>query len=117
MFRIAPLRLLTPYVTRLGPPGFRRFLLRLVPIRAVQQLREMADQMERTCREVLRRKRHPLNATNLGSGSKLAGAAGDTNTESGLGHEVEGTANGDGRDIMSILREILGTSFSLITGN
>ena len=80
MFQIALLRLLTPFVTRLGSPSFRRFLLNFVPIQAVQKLKEMSDTMEMTCKDILREKRESR---------KL---------ESGDG-------NGDGKDIMSILRK------------
>ncbi|THH10431.1 hypothetical protein EW145_g1337 [Phellinidium pouzarii] len=89
MFRIAPLRLLTPFITRLGPPAFRRFLLNFVPIEAVQLLKQMSDQMDRTCKEILHEKRHSGVVDPAGYGFNGKGSSSDT--------------LGDGKDIMSIL--------------
>ncbi|KAH8111360.1 cytochrome P450 [Phellopilus nigrolimitatus] len=89
MFRIAPLRLLTPFITRLGPPAFRRFLLNFVPIQAVQLLKQMSDHMDQTCKEILREKRATSNATHIGHGDGKAMALTDVIR--------------DGKDVMSIL--------------
>lgn len=57
LFSISLLRLLTPFVIRLGTPEFRRYMLRFVPIPAVHKVKEMSDVMERTCRRILDKKR------------------------------------------------------------
>ena len=106
MFRIAPLRLLTPFVTRLGPPELRRFMLNLVPISAVQELKNMSDQMDRTCRDILRHKRCPSRsdaATSIISRQKCSVSAGDHISRSP--GEAESMVLTDERDIMSILSE------------
>ena len=90
-----------------------RFLLELVPIRAVQELKEMSDQMERTCREILHQKRHPRRSDSVASGKAMeSGSDSDLDGYPGrptqeLPHETEGPLCGDGdeRDIMSILRK------------
>ncbi|KLO11217.1 cytochrome P450 [Schizopora paradoxa] len=92
LFSIALLRLLTPFVLKLGPPAFRRFILDwMVPVKAVQKVKHMADVMDRTCREVLERKR---------VGRDVGVDDADTDEEK-LGGEVR--VDGDGKDIMSIL--------------
>lgn len=90
MFRIAPLRLLTPFATRIGSPKLRRFLLDLVPIEAVQLLKRMSDQMDRTCKEILRAKRTAGKSDGIISESDVT---------------LTSDTIGDGKDIMSILRE------------
>ena len=115
MFRIAPLRLLTPFVTRLGPPAFRRALVEMVPIAAVQQLKDMSDQMDRTCREILNQKRHPpysalvdaMHAVTSNSTLPVSESAvrNDLNSFPPHESEAEHVSVEDGRDIMSILRE------------
>lgn len=62
LFSISLLRLLTPFITRLGPPGFRRFMLRFVPIKAVHKVKAMADAMEETCMAILKTKRERSRA-------------------------------------------------------
>lgn len=71
MFQIALLRLLTPFVTRIGSPSFRRFLLNFVPIRAVQKLKEMSDVMENTCKDILRQKRESIELNEIGDGKDI----------------------------------------------
>ncbi|KAI5120423.1 hypothetical protein M0805_006923 [Coniferiporia weirii] len=90
MFRIAPLRLVTPFVTQLGPPAFRRFLLNFVPIQAVQLLKQMSDQMDQTCREILLKKRVEHERK-------------DILKDHGFDNPASPDMSGDGKDIMSIL--------------
>lgn len=75
-------RLLLPSVVGIGSPGFRRFIVKLLPSRMIQSVREMIDLMDKTSHEVLRSKREAMQQ----------------------GDEVVRTAAGGGKDIMSILR-------------
>lgn len=73
-------RLVVPWVSNLGSPGFRRFVVKLIPWRKLQYLREMVDVIEQTSLEVLKEKK------------RVVGAGGDASDQ--LGH---------GNDLISIL--------------
>lgn len=75
-------RFLLPSVIWIGSPGFRRFILELLPSRTVQSAREMIDLMDKTSHEVLRAKREAMQQ----------------------GDEAVLQQIGSGKDIMSILR-------------
>ncbi|KZP25687.1 cytochrome P450 [Athelia psychrophila] len=77
LFRLRFLPLLMPYVSELGPPSFRRALVKLVPSADVQSLREMVDMMDKTSHEIVRSKQQ----SNLAEHEQVGG----------------------GKDIMSIL--------------
>ena len=81
IFRLAALRRLTPFLVRLGPPGFRRFIMKLVPNKTVRRTQDIVDIMDRTSVELFQRK-------------KLALQQGD---------EAVLAQVGRGKDIMSIL--------------
>ena len=49
-------RRLIPYVGNLGPPGLRRFLLKLLPISEIQKIRYMVDVMHQTSVEIFQTK-------------------------------------------------------------
>lgn len=74
--------LFTPFLEKLGPAAFRRFLVEISPSKSVQQVKGMVDIMERTSTDILANKR-------------LALAEGD---------EAVLKQIGQGKDIMSILR-------------
>lgn len=42
-------RVFLPFFTSLGPPGFRRVLLNLMPSRRLHKIRDIVDAMDRTC--------------------------------------------------------------------
>lgn len=71
-----------PYLVKLGPPAFRRFLVDLLPHKAVQKWKSMIDVIDHTSTDVLAKKRAAL-------------AQGD---------EAVLKQVGGGKDIMSILR-------------
>ena len=79
------LRVVAPYLTYLGPTWLRRLLLNLVPISGVQRLRFLTENISERAEEIYRAK-------------KAAIEEGDTQ----LMHAV-----GEGKDVMSILRELI----------
>ncbi|KAI0941738.1 hypothetical protein AcW1_003543 [Taiwanofungus camphoratus] len=60
LFSLAILRRSLPYVTKLGPPAFRKRLVRFIPSRRIQRLREIVDTIDRTTREVWQAKKAAL---------------------------------------------------------
>jgi hypothetical protein len=70
-----------PIFVKLGPPKFRRFLMRLVPHKAVRRTQEIVDTMYRTSVDIFERKRSALQQ----------------------GDEAVLQQVGRGKDIMSIL--------------
>jgi hypothetical protein len=81
LFNLSVARLLIPYVGNLGPPGIRRFLVKLLPFSNVQKLCKMIDIMDKTSTEIFQSK-------------KVALEQGDEALLKQVGH---------GKDIMSIL--------------
>lgn len=71
-----------PFLVKLGPPKFRAFVVKMVPSKRVQRVREMVEIMAQTSNEVFEAKKRALQA----GGNALADQ---------IGH---------GKDIMSILR-------------
>lgn len=60
MFSLAlPRRFLTS-AAKFGPSGFRRFLLKILPSKRVQRLREMVDIMDRTTVKIFQEKMFAL---------------------------------------------------------
>jgi hypothetical protein len=49
-----------PIFVKLGPPRFRRFLMKLVPHKSVRKTQEIVDVMNRTSVEVFERKKIAL---------------------------------------------------------
>lgn len=82
MWALGGLIMALPYVSKLGPSRFRRWLLNLLPIRSVQQLKGLADFMDEQSKRVLSAKRSALQE----------------------GDEVVLQQIGEGKDIMSVLR-------------
>lgn len=74
-------RQLIPYVDYLGPLSFRKFVVKLLPSRNIQKLREMIDIMDKT-------------STGIYQSKKVALQQGDEALLKQVGH---------GKDIMSIL--------------
>ena len=79
------LRVVAPYLFYFGPAWLRRLLLNLVPIPSVQRLRFLTENISERAEEIYRAK-------------KAAIEEGDTQ----LMHAV-----GEGKDVMSILRELI----------
>ena len=79
------LRVVAPYLSYFGPAWLRRLLLNLVPIPGVQRLRFLTENISERAEEIYRAK-------------KAAIEEGDTQ----LMHAV-----GEGKDVMSILRELI----------
>lgn len=75
---------------KLGPPAFRRFLVRNVPHKSIRRLADIIDVMDRSSTEVLEKK-------------KAALAQGDEAVLKEIGH---------GKDIMSILCVLLFLAFA-----
>lgn len=74
-------RRLMSYIGNIGPRGFRRFLLKLLPFRNVQKLRQIVDIMDRTSTDIFQSKTAALQQ-------------GDDAVFQQIGH---------GKDIMSVL--------------
>jgi hypothetical protein len=72
-----------PFLVKLGPASFRRFLVEHIPWQKLQALRGIIDVMDSTSREIFNAKKHAIER---GEGSLL--------------DQV-----GRGKDIMSIIRE------------
>lgn len=83
LFNLALERLATPYLVKMGPSWFRRWVLGRVPSRRVQRLKDIADILDENAKRILHEKRVALEA-------------GDAAVQ----EEVS-----NGKDIMSILRE------------
>ena len=79
------LRQLLPLAVKLGPASLRRRLVRLVPSKDVQKLVDLAYSIEDQSKDILRKKRQALEE----------------------GDEAVHAQIGRGKDIMSILSEIL----------
>jgi hypothetical protein len=56
-FNIPFSRALAPYIAKLGPPGFRRFLVRLIPFKNIQKLCQIVSIMDRTSVAILEAKK------------------------------------------------------------
>ncbi|TDL20266.1 cytochrome P450 [Rickenella mellea] len=80
-FKLSTFRLFLPFLVKLGPPAFRRFLLDISPSRDLHQLKETVDVMHQTSTDIFQRK-------------KMSFDEGDEHTL----RQVD-----EGRDIMSIL--------------
>ncbi len=79
-----------PYFVEVGPPAFRRWVLDRVPYQPAQDLKSIVDIMHERCVEIYRSKKAALDA----------------------GDDSAAQQVGEGRDIMSILRE--SRSFSVV---
>lgn len=82
MFRLLIPRLFLPFLANLGPPSFRRFLLKLIPSADVKKSIEMSDVMHNTSTKIYQSKKDAL-------------AKGDDTVIEQVGR---------GKDVMSILR-------------
>lgn len=78
------IRVITPYISYLGPARFRRFLLDLVPLRNVQNIKYIIDTLHERSKEIYHAK-------------KAAVEKGDTDLLNAVG---------EGKDIMSVLRKL-----------
>ncbi|KAJ3489260.1 hypothetical protein NLI96_g2239 [Meripilus lineatus] len=82
MFALGGTQFLVPYLLKLGPPGFRRWVLdHLLPDRRVQHLKDIADYLDSQARSLISKKRLALKE----------------------GDEAVTQQVGEGKDIMSIL--------------
>ena len=84
---VSLLRRLVPYVSDLGPPAFRRWLLDMFPHKGVQKLKSIVDVMHYRSVEIYRSKKEALEK----------------------GDEAVAQQIGEGRDLMSILRKFMMT--------
>jgi hypothetical protein len=57
---MVPAAPLTPYFVKLGPPGFRRFLVRMIPWPLLQKLRGIVDIMADGVLEIFQAKKREL---------------------------------------------------------
>ncbi|KAL0960499.1 hypothetical protein HGRIS_005537 [Hohenbuehelia grisea] len=60
LFSLSLIRQFAPFLSRLGSPAFRRRLVELTPIKAVQKVKNMSDVMYHTARGILQQKREAL---------------------------------------------------------
>lgn len=60
MFKLQIPRMLLPYIVKLGPPRFRRFLVKLIPSANVQKARELSDIMYNTSVKIYEPKKQAL---------------------------------------------------------
>lgn len=89
MWALGGLIMTVPYVSKLGPARFRRWLLNLLPISSVQHLKGLADIMDERSKCIISGKRSALEE----------------------GDEVVLQQIGEGKDIMSILRALFNRLF------
>ena len=87
---VSLLRRLVPYVSDLGPPAFRRWLLGVFPHKGVQKLKSIVDVMHERSVEIYNLKKQALDQG-----------------DEAVAHQV-----GEGKDIMSILRACDRPSFA-----
>ena len=85
MFEMNAARRVIPYLNKLGPPGFRRAFITLLPFKSIQKLRKIVDTMDRTSAEIFQSKKAALQQ----------------------GDESVLKQVGRGKDIMSILCMVL----------
>ncbi|EJC99782.1 cytochrome P450 [Fomitiporia mediterranea MF3/22] len=83
LLRTAFLREFTPWLVRFGSPGLRRRILEMIPASLVKDLVSVADTLEESSEDILRKKRQAIEK----------------------GDEAVLTQVGKGKDIMSILRK------------
>lgn len=76
-------RLLLPYVTKIGSASFRRRIVEMIPMTTVQELRRISDTLHERSVRIYKEKKEALEKG-----------------DEALKHQI-----GEGRDIMSILRE------------
>ncbi|KAF8060722.1 cytochrome P450 [Lyophyllum atratum] len=57
IFSLSLVRQFAPFLSRLGPPSFRRKLVEWTPNQAIQKVKNMSDVMHETAQDILRRKR------------------------------------------------------------
>ncbi|KAF7422267.1 cytochrome P450-dit2 [Pleurotus ostreatus] len=60
LFRLSIVRQFVPWLTRIGPPAFRRKLVELVPHEAVQKVKNSSDVMYTTAKGILESKRKKI---------------------------------------------------------
>ncbi|KAG8696912.1 cytochrome P450-dit2 [Ceratobasidium sp. 395] len=97
-FKVVPFATLLPYISNIGTPSFRRWVLQHIPISSVQKLLQAAKLQNNQAEEVLRA-RQAL----LASGGDLASEAGrgrDIMTLLMKANEAEGSENHISRDAM-----------------
>jgi hypothetical protein len=75
-------RFFIPFFVKLGPPGFRRFLLDITPSELLQKVKGIVDVMAQTSTDIFREKLSALQQ----------------------GDEAVMRQVGEGKDVMSILR-------------
>ncbi|KAJ7452965.1 cytochrome P450 [Mycena galericulata] len=64
--------LLVPKVIKIGPPGFRRWVLdNMLPFKSLHRVRDMVDLMNNTASEILRGKKAALESGDLDSGENM----------------------------------------------
>ncbi|KAF5376914.1 hypothetical protein D9615_007312 [Tricholomella constricta] len=76
IFSLSLVRQFAPFLSRLGPPAFRRKLVEWIPNQAVQKVKNMSDVMHETAKDILRRKRTAITQE-LEAGSCEASRAKD----------------------------------------
>lgn len=85
IFKVAIIRQYLPFLVKLGPPRFRRFLVDLYPSQTIQTVKKIVETMHTTSVEVFKSKTTAL-------------AQGD---------QAVAMQVGEGKDIMSVLRMCL----------
>ncbi|KAF8959860.1 cytochrome P450 [Flammula alnicola] len=60
LFSLSLVRQFAPFLSKLGPPSFRRKLVEWTPHKAVQRVKEMSDVMHETAQKILQEKREAI---------------------------------------------------------
>ncbi|KAG8795727.1 cytochrome P450-dit2 [Ceratobasidium sp. 428] len=97
-FKVVPFATLLPYISNIGTPSFRRWVLQHVPVSSVQKLLQAARLQNNQAEEVLR-----VRQALLASGGDLTSEAGrgrDIMTLLMKANEAEGSENHISRDAM-----------------
>lgn len=81
LFRLSIVRQFVPWLTRIGPPAFRRKLVELVPHEAVQKVKNSSDVMYTTAKGILESKREKIPEWGLETEEDEASSRQDIITE------------------------------------
>jgi len=65
LFQLSLARQFAPFLSKLGPPWFRRKLVEWTPHSAVQKIKDMSDIMHREAQKILHQKRELLRQSVL----------------------------------------------------
>lgn len=101
LFSVSLIRQFAPFLSKLGPPSFRRKIVEWTPYETVQKIKDMSDVMYETARGILEAKKRLLmeEEREIGGGGVKEKVVGGVKED---GMEREGL-----RDIISGLCELL----------